>query len=77
MEDLGVEYHTTTVPEGWDRVFNTKQDAYDWLIQLSRHPELVDMEKFKQNVDSFLTEKEDGWYFFLPTASDVTWYKTR
>lgn len=77
MQELGVECHTTTVEEGWDKLFSTKQDAYDWLIQLSRHPELVDMDRFRQNVDSFLTEKEDGWYFFLPTASDVTWFKTR
>ncbi len=77
MDEMGIECHTTTVEEGWDRLFATKQDAYDWLIQLSRHPELVDMDRFRQNVDSFLTEKEDGWYFFLPTASDVTWFKTR
>lgn len=77
LKEYNVEAHTTTVQEGWDRIFATKQEAYDWLIQLSRHPELVDMDKFRENVDSFLTEKEDGWYFFLPTASDVTWFKTR
>ena len=77
MDEMGVECHTTTVSEGWDKQFATKEEAYDWLIQLSRHPEAVNMEKFRQNVDSFLTEKDGGWYFFLPTDSDVTWFKTR
>ena len=77
LRELGIEAHTVTVPEGWDRQFSTKQDAYDCLIELSRHPELVDMDRFKDNVDRFLTEKDGGWYFFLPTSSDVTWFKTR
>ncbi len=77
MDDIGAQCKTTTVNEGWDRLFETKQDAYDWLIKLSRHPELVNMEKFYKNVDSFLTKTDNGWYFFLPTASDVTWFKTR
>lgn len=77
LDKLGIEAHTTTVAEGWDRMFDSKQDAYDWLIQLSRHPELVQMDRFRQNVDSFLTEMDGGWYFNLPTSSDVTWFKTR
>jgi len=77
MDALHVECHVTTVEEGWDRLFQTKEEAYDWLIQLSGHPELVDAERFHQNVDSCLTKREDGWYFFLPTASDVVWFQTR
>ncbi|MBQ2697394.1 MAG: hypothetical protein IJF59_01860, partial [Clostridia bacterium] len=77
LAPLGIEVNVTTVAEGWDRQFATRQDAYDWLIQLSRHPELVDLKKFRENVDSFLTENEEGFYFFLPTSSDITWFKTR
>ncbi|MBQ2697202.1 MAG: methyltransferase domain-containing protein, partial [Clostridia bacterium] len=66
LAPLGIEVNVTTVAEGWDRQFATRQDAYDWLIQLSRHPELVDLKKFRENVDSFLTENEEGFYFFLP-----------
>ena len=77
LADRGIEGHITTVDEGWNRLFATKQEAYDWLIQLSRHPELVDMERFRANVDSFLTPRDGGFEFFLPTQSDVTWFATR
>ncbi|MBO4915191.1 MAG: substrate-binding domain-containing protein [Oscillospiraceae bacterium] len=77
LRKLGIEAHTTTVAFGWDRWFATKDEAYDWLIRLSRHPELVIIDRFRANVDSFLTEKDGGWYFLLPTSSDVTWFKTR
>ena len=77
LKDHGIEYTLITVPEGWDRQFSSKEAAYDDLICLSRYPELVDMEKFRENVDSFLTKNEDGWYFFLPTSSDVIYYRTR
>ena len=77
LKKEGVEFHTTTVEEGWDRFFSTKQEAYDWLIQLSKFPELVDQTRFRANVDAFLTEQDGGWYFFLPTSTDVTWFKTR
>jgi len=73
----GIEVQITTVEEGWDRQFGTKEDAYQWLIQLSRHPELVDQKKFRENVDKFLTQNESGYYFFLPTSSDVSYFKTR
>lgn len=77
LESLGVEVHETTIEEGWDYLFKTKQEAYDWLIELSRHPELVNIERFQHNVDTFLTETEEGYYFFLPTQSVITWFKTR
>lgn len=77
LKDHGIEAHVTTVDEGWDRFFVTKTEAYDWLIQLSRHPELVNRERFQANVDSFLTPREGGYQFFLPTRSDVIWFPTR
>lgn len=77
LEQAGVEYTVTTVEEGWDKVFASKQEAYGHLIQLSRYPQLVDRKKFEENVDSFLTENEEGYLFFLPTASDVTCFKVR
>ncbi len=77
LERAGVEYTVKTIDEGWDRQFSTRQEAYDALLPLSRHPELVDMEQFRKNVDSFLTENEQGFYFFLPTSTDVTVYKVR
>ncbi len=47
----GIELHITTVEEGWDRQFSTREEAYAWLLPLSRHPELVDMTQFRKNVD--------------------------
>ena len=77
LKDHGIEAHVTTVDEGWERCFATKEEAYSWLIQLSRHPELVNRERFKANVDSFLTPCREGFQFFLPTQSDVIWFPTR
>lgn len=77
LKDLGIEAHVTTVDEGWNRDFATKEEAYTWLLQLSRYPELVNQERFRQNVDAFLTPCEGGYRFFLPTQSDVTWFPTR
>lgn len=73
----GIEVHVSTIDEGWDKLFATKEEAYEDLINLTRHPDAVDMEQFKKNVDSFLTEREDGFYFYLPTQTDVAWFKTR
>ena len=73
----GIEVHVTTVKEGWDKLFASKEEAYEDLLNLSRYPELVDMEKFQSNVDKHLTKTDDGWQFFLPTSSDVSWFKTR
>lgn len=73
----GIEVHVTTVKEGWDKQFSSREEAYADLINLSEYPELVNMEQFKKNVDEFLTENESGVYFFLPTSSDVSWFKTR
>lgn len=77
LEENGIELHVTTIDEGWDRVFESKQDAYDFLIQLSRHPECVIEPQFKKNVDSFLHQTDEGWYFFLPTRTDISWFSTR
>ncbi len=77
LKDQGMEVHTTTVPEGWNRHFASKEEAYSWLIQLSDYPDLVDQEQFKRNVDQYLTPDADGYEFFLPTSSDVTYFKTR
>ena len=65
------------MPEGWDKQFESKEAAYDDLINLTEYPECVNMNQFKKNVDSFLMEKDGGYYFFLPTSSDISWFKTR
>ena len=72
-----IEPTVTTIDEGWDKVFSTREEAYDDLIALTKHPELVDMEQYRKNVDSFLTPCEGGFLFFLPTQTDVTCFKTR
>ncbi len=77
LRENGIEPTVTTIDEGWDKVFSTREEAYEDLIALTRHPELVDMEQYKKNVDSFLTPCDGGFLFFLPTQTDVTWFKTR
>lgn len=77
LRDRGITAHMTAVDEGWDRLFAGREEAYAWLLQLSRYPELVNLKRFRQNVDSFLTPCEGGFRFFLPTRSDVTWFPTR
>lgn len=77
LKKEGIEVHVTTVEEGWDKQFSSKEEAYADLINLADDPSLVDMEQFRKNVDNFLTEKDGGYYFFLPTSSDVSWFKTR
>ncbi|MDO4581919.1 MAG: methyltransferase domain-containing protein [Bacillota bacterium] len=77
LEEAGIEYHVSTVTEGWSKNFPSKQAAYDWLIRMAKRPELVDMAQFQRNVDSFLTETATGWRFHLPSSSDVVWFPTR
>ena len=73
----GIEVHVTRVDEGWEKIFASKEEAYEDLINLSRYPELVNMEKFRENIDRYLTQTDEGFRFFLPTSSDVSWFKTR
>jgi molybdate/tungstate transport system substrate-binding protein len=77
LKKNGIEPTVATIDEGWDKVFSTREEAYDDLIALTRHPELVDMERYRKNVDSFLTACDGGFLFFLPTRTDITWFKTR
>jgi len=77
LKEKGIEAHATRIDKGWDKLFASREEAYDWLIQLASHPEEVIMEQFKKNVDSFITETEEGYLFELPTSSDVTWFRTR
>lgn len=77
LKEKGIDAHVTRVEEGWDRLFASREEAYEWLLPLSRHPEEVIMEQFKKNVDLYLTETDKGFEFLLPTASDVTWFPTR
>lgn len=75
--EAGIEVHVTTIDEGWDRQYVSKEQAYADLLVLTEYPEYVDLEQFRKNVDQFLTEKDGGWYFFLPTRTDISWFKTR
>ncbi|MBR4232841.1 MAG: methyltransferase domain-containing protein [Oscillospiraceae bacterium] len=77
LAQQGIEVHVTRVDEGWDKLFASKEEAYTDLINLSRYPELVNIDRFRANVDAHLTQTEEGWQFFLPTSSDVAWFKTR
>jgi len=77
LKKQGIESHVTRVEGGWERVFESRQEAYDWFIQLADYPELLDEARFHQNIDSLLTEQEGGYLFHLPTISEVTWFKTR
>lgn len=77
LDRRGIERHVTTIDEGWEKWYATKDEAYDDLIALSRHPECVEPVQYRKNVDQFLTEKDSGWYFFLPTKTDITWFETR
>lgn len=77
LEEQGIEVHITKVDEGWDKWYPTKEAAYEDLINATDYPELVNQDQFRKNVNSFLTEKDGGYYFLLPTSSDVTWFRTR
>ena len=77
LKKQGIESHVTRVEGGWERVFESRQEAYDWFIQLADYPELLDKARFHQNIDSLLSEQGGGYLFHLPTISEVTWFKTR
>ena len=77
LDELGVEYTVKTVGEGWDKYYDTMEEAYEDLAQMSRHPECLNMERFKANVDSYTCKTEKGFLFHLPTCSDVTIIRTR
>jgi len=77
LKKQGIEPHVTIVEGGWERLFESKQEAYDWFIQLADYPELLDKERFYQNIDGLLVKQEEGYLFSLPNIAEVTWFKTR
>ena len=77
LDKLGVEYTVKTVGEGWDKYYDTMEEAYEDLAQMSRHPECLIMDRFRANVDSYTCRTEKGYLFHLPTCSDVIIVKTR
>ena len=77
LDELGVEYCVKTIGEGWDKYYDTMEEAYEDLAQMSHHPECLIMERFKANVDSYTMKTEKGYLFHLPTCSDVVIIKTR
>lgn len=77
LEERGIAAHVATIEDGWDRQFKTRQEAYDWFLLLAKYPELLDMERFRKNADALLTKNEEGYDFFLPTRTEIIWFKTR
>lgn len=77
LKDAGIPVETRILEEGWHLERKDKEEIIDYLIQLSMHPELVDRTVFCGNVGKYLTKREDGWSFYMPTWSKVEYFATR
>jgi SAM-dependent methyltransferase len=74
--DMGFDPNVRIIDDGWERVFSTKEEAYEELLKLGRHG--IDDGKedvFRSNCDKFLTEQADGTVkYFAATKSMVIWW---
>ena len=74
--DMGYEPNIRIVPDGFQRLFASKQEAYEELSHLKEMDE-DKMPIFEKNVDQFLTETKDGYWFEMKTRSFVMWWDTQ
>lgn len=76
LYDMGAEPNVLILDDGFEAIYNTKQDAYDDLRFLGTIPESLEG-VYRQNINQYLTVTEDNrWRLFRPTRSYVIWWKT-
>lgn len=74
--DLGYEPNILVLPDGFRKTFSTREEAYTQLSRLRSLPtEKVD--RFRENVDQFLTETPDGYRFEMKTRTYLMWWDVR
>lgn len=73
---MGYEPNIQVVPDGFQRLFSSKQEAYHELSRL-REMDADKMPIFEKNVDRFLTKTQDGYWFEVKTRSFVMWWDTQ
>ena len=76
LYDMGAEPNVLILDDGFEAIYNTKQEAYDDLTFMGNiQPDVEHL--FHQNIDKHLTATEDNrWKLFCPTRSFVMWWKT-
>lgn len=73
--DLGANPSVVVVDDGFERHYETREEAYKDLLFMADVP-AEKMERFKENIDANLTEKKEGGFHLLrKTKSYVMWWK--
>jgi SAM-dependent methyltransferase len=74
--DMGFDPNVRVIDDGWERIFSSKEEAYEELLKLGKQG--IDEDKvnvFHANCDKFLTEQADGTVrYFAATKSMVIWW---
>lgn len=75
--DMGYDPNLRIVDDGFTKIYESREEAYDDLARLSPAEDpVIRWDVFRQNTDRFLTDNEDGTVTFLAeTKSIVLWWK--
>ena len=73
--DHGFDPNVKLVEDGFERVFASREEAESELRKLSPDMSTNKIDRFRTNLEPFLTERPDGSVYFLaPTRSIVYWF---
>jgi hypothetical protein len=63
------------VEDGFEKTFRNREEAYEDIRQLDPKMSESKFDVFKENLEPFLTDNEDGSVYFLaPTKSIIFWF---
>lgn len=81
LYDLGIDPMVQVVEDGFERTYESKEEAYDDLrqvtVELSDNPDLTDEEErlFQRNVDEYITYTDGKYRFLRNTKTFVIGWK--
>lgn len=76
--DHGYDPNVKIVEDGFEKTFASREDAYADLRQLDPKMSESKIDVFKENLEPFLTDNEDGSVYFLaPTKSIIYWFSPK
>ncbi|MDF2505394.1 class I SAM-dependent methyltransferase [Clostridium sp.] len=77
LYDLGIDPNIIVLDDGFERDYSSREEAYEDLRFVGEIPEECE-ERYRRNVDKYLTEQEDGSFKLLrKTKSHVLWWETK
>lgn len=72
--DAGYDPNVRIMPERFCKTFDKKEEAIDWICELSPERAEGHKERVALNAEPFLTETDGGIEFCIATSAAIIWW---